>query len=203
MKIAIIGTGNIGGTLGKRWLDAGHDIILGVRDVQNFKGEALSNEANVSVKSISEAVAAADTILVATPPQVVLELIPQFGNLTGKVIIDASNAVRMKPEGYETAFHAFAQLTDAELVKCFNTTGFENMANPDYKGQAIDMFMAGDSAKAKTVAKELAVAIGFADCIDFGGSDKVMLLEQFALAWINLAIMQGHGRNLAFKVLRR
>jgi predicted dinucleotide-binding enzyme len=203
MKIAIIGTGNIGSTLGSRWLEAGHDIILGVRDVQNFKGEALSNKPNVLVKNISEAAAMAEVILIATPPQVVLDIIPQLGVVSDKVIIDASNAVRTKPEGYNTAFDAFVQLTDAEVVKCFNTTGFENMENPDYNGQAIDMFMAGDSVKAKSVAKALAVAIGFADCIDFGGSDKVGLLEQFALAWINLAIMQGHGRNFAFKVVRR
>ena len=38
---------------------------------------------------------------------------------------------------------------------------------------------------------------------DFGKSDKVELLEKFALSWINLAIMQGHGRNMAFRVVKR
>jgi predicted dinucleotide-binding enzyme len=63
--------------------------------------------------------------------------------------------------------------------------------------------MAGDSEKAKSVAKQLALDCGFGSCIDFGKSDKVELLEKFALSWINLAIMQGHGRNLAFRVVRR
>ena len=63
--------------------------------------------------------------------------------------------------------------------------------------------MAGDSVKAKEVACQLALDCGFADCIDFGKADKVVLLEQFALSWINLAIMQGQGRGMAFKVLRR
>lgn len=39
--------------------------------------------------------------------------------------------------------------------------------------------------------------------IRFSKGDKVELLEKFALSWINLAIFQGHGRNLAFKVIRR
>ncbi len=35
------------------------------------------------------------------------------------------------------------------------------------------------------------------------GDDKVELLEKFALSWINLAIMQGHGRDITFKMIRR
>ncbi len=77
------------------------------------------------------------------------------------------------------------------------------MLNPVYNGQGIDMFMAGDSEKAKAVAKQLALDCGFGSCIDFGKSDKVELLEKFALSWINLAIMQSYGRNMAFKVVRR
>ena len=41
------------------------------------------------------------------------------------------------------------------------------------------------------------------NCYDFGGSDRVELLEKFAFSWINLAIMQGVGRNMAFKVVKR
>jgi predicted dinucleotide-binding enzyme len=88
----------------------------------------------------------------------------------------------------------------AGVVKRFNSTGFENMLNPVYNGEAIDMFMAGDSAKAKSVAQTLAVDAGFGVCWDFGKSDKVELLEKLVLSWINLAIMQGHGRNLAFNI---
>lgn len=77
------------------------------------------------------------------------------------------------------------------------------MLNPFYGGVAIDMFMAGDSERAKATAAQLATDAGFGACIDFGKSDKVELLEKFALSWINLAIMQGHGRNIAFKLVKR
>ena len=89
------------------------------------------------------------------------------------------------------------------MVKCFNTTGFENMADPSYDGTAVDMFMAGDSSRARDVARGLALDLGFAECFDCGGDDRFALLEDFAMMWINLAIMQGQGRGIAFKVLRR
>jgi len=62
--------------------------------------------------------------------------------------------------------------------------------------------MAGDSEIAKEIASHLAKQIGFENCYDFGGSNRVQLLEQFALSWINLAIFQKIGRGISFKVLR-
>ena len=114
-----------------------------------------------------------------------------------------TNAIRTKPEPYATAYHAFEALTEAEVVKCFNSTGFENMKNPEYAQHQLDMFMAGDGDTAKSIAAQLAVDAGFAQCYDFGKGDKVALLEQFELAWINLAIFQGVGRNIGFKLLKR
>jgi len=114
------------------------------------------------------------------------------------------NSLRTQPEGFNNSFEAFRRyLPETEIVKCFNSTGFENMKNPIYQGEGIDMFVAGDSAKGKKVATQLAIDAGFAACWDFGKDDKVQLLEYFALSWINLAIMQGHGRDMAFKIVRR
>lgn len=203
MNIAIIGTGNVGGALATQWAKAGHKINLGVNDLQNFKGADLLKNKNTEVFPIIEAVSKSDVVLIATPPTAIFSIIEQLGNVAGKIIIDASNSVRSGPDPYPTAYHALADKTNAEIVKCFNTTGYENMLDPNYNGIAIDMFMAGNSEKAKKVAKQLALEAGFGECIDFGKADKVELLEKFALSWINLAIMQGHGRNLAFKILRR
>ncbi len=203
MNIAIIGTGNVGGTLATNWSKKGHTITLGVQDVTHFKGQELLKNENTSVYSINEAVTKSEVILIATPPTAIFDILEQMGDVSDKIIIDATNAVLKSPEPYNTVYHALADKSNAEIVKCFNTTGFENMLNPVYNSEPIDMFMAGDSEKAKSVAKQLALDCGFGSCIDFGKSDKVELLEKFALSWINLAIMQGHGRNLAFKVVRR
>jgi hypothetical protein len=205
MKIAVIGSGNVGSALGKGWLKAGHEVVFGVRDPQSPKTKktlALIPEAKVD--TLEEASKSAEVIVITTPPEAVLELITHLGDLTQKVVIDATNSVRTRPEPFATAYHAIKAITKArDVVKCFNSTGFENMLNPTYHGEGIDMFAAGDSVKAKQVAEQLAKDLGFATCYDFGGDDKVELLEKFALSWINLAIMQGHGRNLAFKLVRR
>ena len=203
MHIAIIGTGNVGGALATRWAKAGHEIHLGVRDPEHFKGRELLKNGNTDVQGISEAIAGSESVLLSTPPTAILEIIDAMGDLAGKVVIDASISVRAAPEPYKTVYHCLADRTKGEIVKCFNSTGFENMLDPVYVGKGIDMFMAGDSMAAKKVAQRLALDAGFGSCIDFGGGDKVELLEKFAIAWINLAIMQGHGRGIAFRLVRR
>ncbi|HRI59111.1 MAG TPA: NAD(P)-binding domain-containing protein [Saprospiraceae bacterium] len=204
MHIAIIGTGNVGGALAQRWARAGHNIHLGVRMLDNFKGMELLQMPNVTAHSIGEAVALSEVVLIAATPPAVFSIVEQMGNVEGKIIIDAMNSVRVGPDPYSNSFEALKALTKgAQIVKCFNTTGFENMADPVYGNMAIDMFMAGNPEDGKAIARQLALDAGFAACYDFGGDDKAALLEQFALAWINLAIMQGQGRGIAFKVLRR
>jgi len=203
MNIAIIGTGNVGGALATQWAKKGHNIHLGVKNKDQFKGSELLKNANTSVFSIKEAIELSDIILIATPPTAIFDIVEEMGDVSGKVIIDSTNSVMKSPEPFKTVFHMLAEKTNAEVVKCFNSTGFENMKDPVYHGEGIDMFMAGDSEKAKEVARQLALDCGFGSCWDFGKSDKVELLEKFALSWINLAIMQGHGRNIAFKVVRR
>jgi 8-hydroxy-5-deazaflavin:NADPH oxidoreductase len=204
MKIAIIGAGNVGGALAVQWQNAGHSVVIGTRDAGSPKVQkVLATNPHIAVKSVADAANQADVVLIATPPAVIFDIISQVGDFSGKVVIDATNAIRQKPEPFATVYHALQGKTNAEVVKCFNSTGFENMQNPVYDGAAIDMFMAGDSLKAKEVAAQLALDAGFGKCWDFGKADRVELLEQFALAWINLAIMQGHGRNIAFRVVGR
>lgn len=204
MNIAIIGSGNVGGALAQQWIKAGHAVLIGAKLPLSDKNLKLANQISENIfATIENAVSQCEVVLIATPPTAIFEIIEKMGDVSEKIIIDATNSVMKSPEPYKTVYHCLADKTKAEIVKCFNATGFENMLNPVYNGQGIDMFMAGDSEKAKSIAKQLALDCGFGSCIDFGKSDKVELLEKFALSWINLAIMQGYGRNMAFKVVRR
>ena len=204
MQIAIIGSGNVGGALAQQWIKAGHTVLIGAKMPLSEKNIQLATKIGEDrFTSIPRAVSQCEVLLIATPPAVIFDVIDQLGDVSGKVIIDATNSVRQKPEPYDTVYHALADKTNAEVVKCFNTTGFENLLNPVYHDEKLDMFMAGDSKTAKKVASELALDVGFGTCYDFGKTDKVQLLEQFALSWINLAIMQGQGRDIAFRAVRR
>ncbi len=204
MKIAIIGSGNVGGALAQQWMKAGHTVLIGAQLPLSEKNLELATKIGEDrFTNILNAVKQCDVILIAVPPTAIFEIIEQMDDVPDKIIIDATNSVMKSPEPFKTVYHCLVDKTNAEVVKCFNSTGFENLLNPVYNKQPIDMFMAGDSDEAKKVATKLAMDCGFGSCLDFGKSDKVELLEKFALSWINLAIMQGHGRNMAFKVVRR
>jgi predicted dinucleotide-binding enzyme len=206
MKIAIIGSGNVGGTLAKKWKKAGHTILVGARFPLSDKNIKLATELGEDCfTSIENAVKQCDVILISTPAPATVEVVKSLGDTTGKVIIDAMNVVMGRgPQGYTQTTQAIidnAQTTD--VVKCFNTTGFNNMQNTNYGDAALDMFVAGDSEKGKAIATQLAIDAGFANCYNIGGNDKFELMEQFAWFWINLAMFQGQGREIGFKLLKR
>jgi 8-hydroxy-5-deazaflavin:NADPH oxidoreductase len=205
MKIAIIGTGNVGGALATKWAKKGHEIFLGVQDLNRFKGKSLLANSNTSALPIMEAVKNSDVILIATPATAAIEVAKSLGDTSGKIIIDAMNIVMGRgPSGFSnTAEAILANTKTKDLVKCFNTTGFNNMENTVYGNTSLDLFMAGDSEKGKEVTRQLALDAGFAECYNVGGNDKFQLMEQFAFFWINLAMMQGQGRNIGFKLLKR
>lgn len=205
MKIAIIGSGNVGGALAQALIKAGHSVLIGTRFPLSEKSIQLAAKIGEDRFAVVERAAdQAAIIIITTPPESIIGLIPQLGNTVNKVIIDTTNAVRTRPEGYTTVYQALKEITgNDKVVKCFNTTGFENMLNPVYNGEGIDMFCAGNNNEAKAIAVQLSKDIGFANCYDFGGDDKVELLEKFALSWINLAIMQKMGRGVAIKLVKR
>jgi predicted dinucleotide-binding enzyme len=205
MKIAIIGTGNVGGALAKKWSEAGHSIFLGVKDINSFKGKELLNNQNTSVHNIHESVSNSEIILLATPATATIDVTKSLGDTSGKIIIDAMNIVMGRgPEGFSNTSDAILANTNTkEVIKCFNTTGFNNMENTKYGDINIDMFMAGNNKESKEKVKKLALDAGFLDCYDVGGNEKFELMEKFAFFWINLAMFQDQGREIGFKLLKR
>ena len=203
MNIAIIGFGNVGKALAYGWRKAGHTIRIGARDPEDQKYNE-AKRTGLEVLETAQAVNISEVILVAIPASAVSHFAQALPGVKDKIFIDATNSVFMKDKEFPTAADAIRKITGAEhVVKGFNTTGFENMKDPIYNGKGIDMFMAGDSRKGKETMEKLSKDLGFENCYDFGGDNKFELIEQFAMAWINLAIMQGQGRDIAFKVLKR
>ncbi|MFY8022248.1 MAG: NADPH-dependent F420 reductase [Bacteroidia bacterium] len=206
MKIAIIGSGNVGGVLARKWIDSGHSVLIGARfplSEKNMKLAEFIGEDRFT--SIENAVFQSEIILIATPATSAIEVAKSLGNTEGKIIIDSMNIVMGKgPVGYTNTTQAILDHTNTlDVVKCFNTTGFNNMLDPQYANEKLDLFVAGDSEKGKDAAIQLAKDAGFAECYSIGGNDKFELIEQFAFFWINLALFQGQGRNIGFKLLKR
>ena len=115
MKIAIIGAGNVGGALAKQFAKAGHSVYLGVRNIKDPKAIALLSK-RISAHTISEAVAKADVIITAVYPQATKEIAKQMGNVSQKIIIDAMNTFRGKPDPYKTTAEALLAWTNCKDV---------------------------------------------------------------------------------------
>ena len=99
MKIAIIGSGNVGGALAQRWVAAGHTVLVGARfplSEKNIKLATIIGEDRFT--SVQSAVQQCDVILIATAPPAVFDIINQGGDFAGKVVIDATNSVRIAPD---------------------------------------------------------------------------------------------------------
>lgn len=202
MNIAVIGSGNVGSALALAWARAGHVVAIGARDTSHIKGASLAGQ-GIRVAPIPEAVRSSDVILLAVPGDALGDVAVAMGNVQGKILVDATNSLKQRP-GLPSPHEVLRSRTPgANVVKCFNTTGFNVMANPEFAEGKADMFIAGDSQHAKAVVRTLALDAGFGECFDIGGTDKVPLLENFALLWITLAMQQGYGREIAFKLMQR
>lgn len=208
MKIGILGAGNIGGNLGRRWASKGHTIQFGVRDTGGAEVRALLKDCGgrASATDVKSAAAFGDVVLVALPWNAVPSVLGSIGNLSGKVVIDATNALKFGPDGPEPAVDTSGaqkvaeMLPGAHVIKAFNTLGAEHILDPIVGGQPCDAFVCGDDTTAKATVKKLAEEIGFR-ALDMGGLRNARVVEHLAIAWIHLAMKAGLGRNIAFKVL--
>ena len=202
MKIAVIGTGNVGAALGRRWTAAGHEVVYGARDPR--KPTTVSGP----VATVREAASGAAVVLLAVPWTGASDALAAAGDLTGKVLLDATNPLTADLSGLThgtttSGGEEVARLAaGARVVKIFNTTGAGNMAAPVYGTRACTMLYCGDDAAAKTLAAKLAADVGFEPVEVPGGIAASRLLEPFALTWIRLAF-GGLGTDFAFNLVRR
>jgi predicted dinucleotide-binding enzyme len=210
MKIGIIGSGNVGGALGRRWAAAGHEILFSSRNPSSGAMQAVVAEAGPTARAASpgEAAAEGEIVLLATPWNATRDAIRGAGSLEGKVLIDATNPLLPNLAGLEmgTTTSGGEQVAGwapgARVVKAFNTIGANIMADPGFGDSRPVLFYCGDDKAAKQKVHQLAAEIGF-DAHDAGPLRQARLLEPFALLWISLALEHGYGREIAFRFLRR
>lgn len=98
MRIAIIGAGSVGATLGRAWLKVGEDVIWGLRNPADPKYAALPKD---RLKTPVEAVKQAEVVVIATPWSVTEAAVKGLGSLADKIIIDATNPLGMGPDGLQ------------------------------------------------------------------------------------------------------
>jgi predicted dinucleotide-binding enzyme len=186
MKIAVIGAGNIGGTLGRKWAEAGHEVVYGVRS-PGAPGTA----------HVADAVAGAEVVVLAVPGAAAKDVLASLGGaLAGKVVIDATNDVQG-----EGTLHALEGITEgAHPVRAFNTLGWENFADPVFDGVRADLFYAAEEGRGKDVAEKLIEDVGL-EPVWLGGVEAFAAVDSLTRLWFLLAFQRNRGRRLAFKLL--
>jgi len=210
MNIAVIGAGHVGGTLGSRLAQAGHKVYFGVRNHQGqqIKDVLALSGGNAQALSVPEAVSRAPVVILATPWEATRGAIIAAGKLTGKVLIDCTNPIGPDLRGLTvgTTSSGGEQVAgwakDAKVVKAFNNTGYQIMADPRFGSEAVTMFYCGDDDEAKAIARKLIIDLGFDPC-DAGPLIVARYLEPMAMVWIMLAHVQGMGPNIGFKLMKR
>jgi len=188
MDIAITGTGFIGTTLGGALSQAGHNVTFGSRHPE--EGVA----AGTTVAPIGEALEDAEVVLLCLPGTAVAGFASEHRDaLDGKLVIDATNKM-----GEEVANSRASLPSSVRYVRAFNTLGGENMADPVFEEGRADMFFSGPEADRATVE---AVIEGVGLRPVYVGEDQEGLIDCLFQLWIALAIRQGRGRRLAFRLL--
>ena len=190
MKIAIIGSGHIGGGLGKAWTSKGHSVSFAGREPG----------------SVKSSVANAEVVVLAMPYPAMDSVLAEAGDCAGKLVIDCTNAVApgfTLQFGHTTSAAEELQkkLPKAHVFKSFNAQGAENLENPVYGGVKATNFFCGDDAHGKTVLTQLVADVGF-EPVDAGPLKSARLLEPLMLLWVSASKSLG-TRDIAFKLLRR
>lgn len=208
MSISIIGAGNVGMALARAFTQRGETVVLGVPTPAKYASEAASLGAHASLSTTLDAIAASDLVILAVPYAALPAIAHSLPDWQGKIVVDATNPLAPGLSGLSigtttSGAEELAKLAQgARVVKAFNTTGAENMANSAYAGGSPVMPVCGDDAKARHRVMALATLIGF-EAVDMGPLSAARYLEPFAMTWIHLALKQGHGRKFAFGLLRR
>jgi NADPH-dependent F420 reductase len=210
MRIAIIGAGNVGGTLGKMWAAKDHEVAFGVRRPNDAQVQAIltatGNRARAT--SVKDAVTGGEIVVLATPWSATESAIKEGGELRGKVIVDATNPLKSDLSGLAIGHSTSAAeqvagwAPGARVVKAFNTIGAVHMADPRFGTQRASMFICGDDTSAKATVAHLAGELGF-DPVDCGPLTQARLLEPLAMLWISMAYAYGAGPNIGFALLRK
>jgi predicted dinucleotide-binding enzyme len=187
VRIGVIGAGNIGGTLGRKWAEAGHDVVYGVR-----------NPVEAGQASVVDAAAGAEVVVLAVPGAAAKDVLRSLGTaLAGKVVIDATNDTTSSGK-----LHALDELTEgAQPVRAFNTLGWECFADPVVGGQRADLLFGAEDGEPRETAERLIRDVGL-EPVWLGGVETFDLVDSVTRIWFDLVFQRKLGRRLAFKVLR-
>jgi predicted dinucleotide-binding enzyme len=205
--IAVIGTGNVGMALGTELAEQGRTIVYGSRSPLGLKALDLAKktEGDAYTAYPAEAAAAANIVVLAVPGMVVEEVVLGMGNLSGKLIIDATNPLTSDRAMHMTFGVASsngeivqAAAPDAFVVKAFNTVTWESMIDPDESDGPLYVPIVGNDAEAKTIVAGFVTEMGLVP-FDLGPIEVAHWTEYAVVVGINNLLSERSSYDLLFR----
>jgi hypothetical protein len=212
MKIGVIGSGVVAQTLGAGFLKHGHDVVLGTRNPAKLKDWAEQNPTG-RTESVAIAAGFGDVVVLAVKGGVAADALRSAGpaNLSGKVVIDATNPIadlppvngvlRFTTNLDESLFEQLQrEFRDARLVKAFNSVGYAQMVNPQFSGGKPTMFICGSDESAKKTVRGILDQFGW-ETADMGAAEAARAIEPLCILWCIPGIARNDWSAHAFKLL--
>ena len=211
MRIGIIGSGNMGKTVGYLLAQKGHEIRLGTQRVTDVKDWVDNERLDVETGTYQQAVDHAEVLFLTTSWASTHSVITSLKNLSKKILVDCTNPEDPEADhehvlGFNTSgSEQIARLAPgARVVKAFNHLyGSMLLKGTDMNGVRASVFLCGDEAQAKEVVANLANDLEL-DPIDVGGLHRARLLEPMGNLIVRLASLpENNGADIAFTLLKR
>ena len=214
MRIGILGGGSVGQTLGAAFVKAGHEVVLGIREVtpetlaqRRSQAKSLAEwqgNTGARVVTMEEAAWRGEVVVNATNGAGSLEALRIAGakNLAGKVLVDVSNPLdfsRGMPPFLMAEYSGPTSLgeqiqaafPETQVVKCFNTVTAAVMVEPGLVPGEHDLFLSGNDEGAKETVRDLARGFGWSRFVDLGDIVGCRAQEMFVVIWVRLRTTGG------------
>ncbi len=204
MKTLIIGTGNVGKALARKFQENNHQI-----KIYNASGQLPDGYTkNHFATNFQEAISETKLIVLAVPFEAVQSIFNKISIEPETIIVDATNPIAsdMKSMSIGNTCSGAEKINEwipnAHIVKAFNTTGWENMKNSNYPNGKLTMFYAGNDKKSKQIVASIIDSFGFQP-YDAGDLFMARFIEAMAMVWIYQARINDSNPNFGFSILER
>ncbi len=202
LRIAVIGAGNMGATLGKKWLAAGHAVAFGVADPRGQRAHTLRAQlgSQIAIGSVDAALATAEAVAMAIPGDAMDEtIVAHVARLDGKIILDATNrSVVAGPLNSLATFRAHTPF--ARYYRAFNTYGWRVLVVPVIGGVQADLFYCGPDGASRAVVERLISDVGLR-AVRVGDIDQVETIDSLFRLWTALGSDKPAQPHMAFRLL--
>ncbi|MFH8578590.1 NAD(P)-binding domain-containing protein [Streptomyces zaomyceticus] len=206
MRIAVLGTGEVGRRLATALVSLGHRVTMGSRTADNAEAVKWAEEYGGGHGTFADAAAPAELVVNATGGLVSLAVLESVGAdaLRGKVLVDVSNALDFSegfppkvvtPDGGSVAEQLQRAFPEVRVVKTLNTMTNTVMVEPGRVPGHHNVFLGGDDEDAKAVVAELLGSFGWAAdrIVDLGDLTSARATEQLIQLWLRLYGVLGTG----------